>query len=464
MRTIKLIVSDLHLADGDRALDGFGERQQAGLEGLLAAAGSNAGSPLSEADDVELIINGDCFDFLVVEPYDTGGTMDAGLAAAEMRKVIAAHGPFFETLRRFLSQPGRRITFMIGNHDMELCFEEVCTAILEAMGVMQSHTGVYFCPARSYRPLPDVYIEHGNAYDFWSRDISGYWDEAGHVRTAHPELITLPPGSLYMQHVGYPVQARYPYLGLFEPSISIARQVALFCLLNPAVVVELVQHVRELLDFGTQERPNKGLILAPGEKSDPVKLFEQAMMDLLAFQQQTVARSPDWKDPLGEENALQAQVQAMMEVATMRELLGRVGKDEDEIEAIAEIFTRGASEMEDSVAAGMHSVLNSDPAIRYAIAGHTHAARIDMLRDGTADQQMYLNTGSWMSRLALPAPEEVTAELVAWLREPDWEHIPLREVPPQCVFALIDAATERHCSASLCVWQGGRNGQYQVLA
>jgi hypothetical protein len=112
----------------------------------------------------------------------------------------------------------------------------------------------------------------------------------------------------------------------------------------------------------------------------------------------------------------------------------------------------------------MHSVLNSDPSICYAIAGHTHAVRIDMLRDGTADQQVYLNTGSWMSRLALPAPGEVTPELVAWLREPDWEHIPLREVPPQYVFALINAAIEGPCSASLCVWEGGSNGQYQVLA
>jgi UDP-2,3-diacylglucosamine pyrophosphatase LpxH len=461
---IKLIVSDLHIADGDRALDGFGECQQAALEGLLAATVSNGGSPLGEADDIELIINGDCFDFLVVEPYDTGGAMNAGLAVTEMRKVIAAHGPFFEILRKFLSQPGRRITFMTGNHDMELCFEEVRTGIMEAMGVTQSHTRVYFCPTRSYRPLPDVYIEHGNAYDFWSRDMSGFWDIAGHVRTAHPQVITLPIGSLYMQHVDHPVLARYPYLDRFEPSISITRQVALFCLLNPAVVVELIQHVRELLESGIQGRPNKGLILAPGEEGHPVKLFERAMMDLLAFQQQSVARSPGWKDPLGEENALQAQAQAMMEVAMMRETLSRVSKDEDVIEAIAEICTQVPSEMEDSVTAGMHTVLNSDPSLRYAVAGHTHAERIDMIQGGTADQQVYLNTGSWVSRLALPAPGEVTAELVAWLREPDWGHIPLREVPPQCVFTLVNAATEGPCSASLCIWEGGSGGQFQVLA
>ena|SRR5712691_3915370 len=91
MSTIKLIVSDLHVADGDTMLDTFGERQQAALEGLLSAASKNEGSPLGEADDVELIINGDCLDFQMAEPHDTGGMMDAGLAVEKLGQIIAAH-------------------------------------------------------------------------------------------------------------------------------------------------------------------------------------------------------------------------------------------------------------------------------------------------------------------------------------------------------------------------------------
>lgn len=184
MRTIKLIVSDLHVASGDTMLDTFGERQQAALEGLLAEAGGSGGSPLGEADDVGLIINGDCYDFVGVEPHDTGGVIDAGLAVEKLGQVTAAHGPFFETLGRFVRQAGRRITFLTGNHDIELCFAEVRAGIMEAMGMQQDDGRVYFCPTRSYRPLPDVYIEHGNAYDFWNHDRSGFWDASGHVRTA----------------------------------------------------------------------------------------------------------------------------------------------------------------------------------------------------------------------------------------------------------------------------------------
>jgi hypothetical protein len=40
----------------------------------------------------------------------------------------------------------------------------------------------------------------------------------------------------------------------------------------------------------------------------------------------------------------------------------------------------------------------------------------------------------------------------------------LREVPPQCVFALVNVTTEEPSSASLCIWEGGSNGQYRELA
>src|SRR5215469_13172584 len=174
MKTLKVVVSDLHVGDGDPLLDGFGERQQAAWEGLLAAAGGTSGSPLGDADDVELIINGDGFDFLMVAPYGTGGVMDASLAVEKLRKITAAHHRFFQTLHAFVSQPGRRVTFITGNHDVELWFAEVRAGIMEALGLSPEDQRVSFCPFRSYRPLPDVYIEHGNAYDFWNHDRSGF--------------------------------------------------------------------------------------------------------------------------------------------------------------------------------------------------------------------------------------------------------------------------------------------------
>jgi len=89
--------------------------------------------------------------------------------------------------------------------------------------------------------------------------------------------------------------------------------------------------------------------------------------------------------------------------------------------------------------------------LRYAIAGHTHMVRIDSVNNGA---QSYLNTASWSMRLALPAPGEVTPELVEWLRNPNWQHAPLRDVT-QLTFALINTTPDGRSSASLCAWEGG---------
>src|SRR5579872_585462 len=148
MTFFKFVISDLHLANGHAILDGFGDRQQSALEGLLSAA-AEAGL----AKDVELIINGDCFDFLAVPPYKTDEVIDSSTALKKLEKMIEAHKPFFTALKLFVEQSGRHVTFISGNHDVELGFEEVRERIREAIGTQE---GIDFCLSRSYRPLPDV--------------------------------------------------------------------------------------------------------------------------------------------------------------------------------------------------------------------------------------------------------------------------------------------------------------------
>src|SRR5437588_11189051 len=124
MSSIKLIISDLHLTGAQSALQGFGDAQQAALEGLTAAAASS-GEPLGRADDVELIINGDAFDFLATSPYDTWGASDVPTALEKLHKIIAAHRPFFETLRHFRPTQGRHVTFITRNPATELRFQDL---------------------------------------------------------------------------------------------------------------------------------------------------------------------------------------------------------------------------------------------------------------------------------------------------------------------------------------------------
>jgi UDP-2,3-diacylglucosamine pyrophosphatase LpxH len=446
MPKIKLVISDLHLADGHPMLDGFSDQLQSALEGLLNAA-SSSGS-LGDAEDVELIINGDCFDFLMMQPYERHGTTNPATALLKIEKVIAAHRPFFEALQRFISLPGRHVTFITGNHDVELSFEEVQARICKFIWEERDRgERVDFCHTRSYRPLPDVYIEHGNQYDFWNR-ICDIWDEQGQPLTLKPETITLPLGTQYIQRSAYHINVQYSYFDHFEPGISFTRQVALLCLLNPESVVETVQHVMAM--FSYSRKPLAGL--SPGEERIPVKLFVHAMADFAAFQQDMVAHAPDFTEPLGQEAA---QADAMMEFVQVREALSL-----PLVEAITAICTPLVYRMAESTARGMLHVLHSDSTLRYAIAGHTHMDRIDPVNNGS---QVYLNTGSWTARYALPGPGEITPEVIEWLRRPDWNAIPLRDLT-RLVFAFIHAGEGSPSYASLCAWEGGVKGTYRVLA
>src|SRR5579863_1019410 len=453
MSSIKFIISDLHLADGHPVLDGFGESQQSAFEGLIAAASSSG--PLG-ADDVELIINGDCFDFLTTAPYDTGGSTDAATALNKLQHIINAHHPFFETLQHFVQTPGRHITLTTGNHDIELQFEEIRAALHAAIGVAQDDSRLYFCPSRIYRPLANVYIEHGNHFDFWNQSLPGLWDDAGQSLDSSPTTITYPFGSLYFQHALHPISIAYPYFDHFEPSINSTRQIALLCLLDPEIVLETASHTLELLSEPHQPLAN----LSPGDEKIPGTLFEHAMADFAAFQQDIAARKPDWAestDPTGSDPNRIQQIQSntMMDFLMLRETLAL-----PTLEAIAAICTPTTYQMGESVASGMHNVLKNEPTLRYAIAGHTHMVRIDPVNNG---MQSYLNTASWTTRIALPAPGEVTPELVEWLRHPDMRTSPLRDVT-ELVFAMLHTTSDGSSSASLCVWEGGAKGHHRVLA
>ena len=134
-----VVISDLHLGDGTREGEHFHEAQQEALEGLLAALGPDG--PLGQRAHVELVLNGDSFDFLLLLPDPDRLRTDAAYGLPKVERVIQSHAPFFAALRRFLEAPGRQITFTIGNHDLELCFAEIRTRIRAAIKLAAGEGG-----------------------------------------------------------------------------------------------------------------------------------------------------------------------------------------------------------------------------------------------------------------------------------------------------------------------------------
>src|SRR5579863_371822 len=314
MSTIKLILSDLHLADGHSTLDCFGDRQQSAFDGLLSAACSS--NPLGNAADVELIINGDCFDFLVTSPYDTQGATDNAIATRKLERIITSHRAFFATLRRFIATNGRHVTFITGNHDIELALVKIQERITQEIAGVTEHPAIQFCLSRFYRPSSDVYIEHGNHYDFWNHSIEGLWDTQGQPLATRPGTISLSVGSRYFQHAAHPISIVYPYFDHFEPSMNSTRQIALLCMLDPEIVMETARQTMLMLS-----EPQPALVnLAPGEEYIPAKLFEHAMLDFATFQQDMANHKTDWMPPEGHDNE-QAIGNAMVEFSMLHDVL-----------------------------------------------------------------------------------------------------------------------------------------------
>jgi UDP-2,3-diacylglucosamine pyrophosphatase LpxH len=136
---------------------------------------------------IELILNGDIFDFdSVGEVPESDARVDwlarrRGLGSEEwmslykMDVIIREHAAWFTALAEFL-QRGHRAVFVIGNHDVELYWPGVQQRICEALRVpppatiledtepLPAPAPVVFCNW-FYLSGGDTYVSHGNQYD-----------------------------------------------------------------------------------------------------------------------------------------------------------------------------------------------------------------------------------------------------------------------------------------------------------
>jgi len=143
---------------------------------------------------LELVLNGDTFDFDSVTQLPTKPTTPIGWCARlrglsseewmslfKIECIIADHGSWFERLGALLRRGGR-VVFVLGNHDIELSWPSVQQRIRAAIGVgaVSGEHGlrpsepprsvepndepVVFCPW-FYLSGGDTYVSHGHQYD-----------------------------------------------------------------------------------------------------------------------------------------------------------------------------------------------------------------------------------------------------------------------------------------------------------
>jgi UDP-2,3-diacylglucosamine pyrophosphatase LpxH len=175
-----IVVSDLHLADAEdldpkRPLWKRFKQPDLFMDASFRRFLEHLGREVP--GEIELILNGDVFDFDSVmatpRPADFRvGWLERlrGLSAEErksrfkMSVILRDHPVFVEALRDFV-RAGHRVVFVIGNHDMELHWRGVQEEILSALALSRDHrSAVRFCEW-FYLSNGDTLVEHGNQYD-----------------------------------------------------------------------------------------------------------------------------------------------------------------------------------------------------------------------------------------------------------------------------------------------------------
>jgi UDP-2,3-diacylglucosamine pyrophosphatase LpxH len=128
-------------------------------------------------EPIELILNGDIFDFDSVMSQPTDPVFyvnwierNRGLNPREEKSkfkigvILKDHEAFVHALRDFI-QRGHRVVFVIGNHDLELHYQDVQDEIIHSLGLSDERRHQVRFVEWFYISNQDTLIEHGNQYD-----------------------------------------------------------------------------------------------------------------------------------------------------------------------------------------------------------------------------------------------------------------------------------------------------------
>ena len=108
--------------------------------------------------DVNVVLNGDIFNLIQM---DVDGIFTHLLSEDHITKmvqeIIEGHPIFFQALRKFLARPNKKLTYVIGNHDIGMVFSKPQQVMMEEVGAPIEFTHQFISNG--------VLIEHGHRFE-----------------------------------------------------------------------------------------------------------------------------------------------------------------------------------------------------------------------------------------------------------------------------------------------------------
>ena len=200
----KVVISDCHLSAGRYFEGKYNPHEDFFFDSEMVEffeyfSTGPYGTGLDGPVEVELVINGDYFDFLNV-PYlgefEEGITED--IALVKLEAIFKGHSKVMDALRGFASKPGKKITYLVGNHDAELLFAGVRERIVrrwDPEGNFPSESVKIVVETDRLKYAGGLEIRHGNQFEA-SNQLDFEKPFLDHPNGT--KLLNIPWGSIYI--------------------------------------------------------------------------------------------------------------------------------------------------------------------------------------------------------------------------------------------------------------------------
>ena len=355
------------------------------------------------APPTELVLAGDCFDFLQVAGYDG---FDAARAAERFDTILRAPRTerVMRALRRFAQRPDAEITLLAGNHDPEMLVPEVRRRFAEAIG--RTEGTVRFADdeplrhAEGDRPpiwgraLEEgaVWIVHGDRWDPSNMIHRG--ELAASIREGRP--FALPAGSCLVFEVLQKLKPEHGWVDELKPEMPAVLLLLLY--LDAPTTWEHIRKQWRLTARLFTDTVMASLRVGPlfGERSEAPRALPEDPVDALAALLAGSLRAE--ADPAAVLAGLDGYLRGRVE-APSGTLAPHHGIRRHFARAWLENIRRADRfQHKEEPDAVREAALPSLPGSVIAlVAGHTHGKRLRSAR-----RPIYANAGTWIPVGAIP--------------------------------------------------------------
>ena len=206
---IKLVVSDLHMGLGKITTNkGRNNLEEFFYDEKFESFLDYYTSKKYEDCEIELIMNGDIFNFLQVDYKGHYlSVITESISFEKLKNMVKGHPIVIRSLKKFASSKKRSLTYIIGNHDQEMLWDSTKKYLNEVLD-----TEINYCNV-DYK-FDGIYISHGHMFEAANRfDIKNFF----FTENLPEPVLNLPFGSVLFIDFVLPLKAEAPYIDKVRP-------------------------------------------------------------------------------------------------------------------------------------------------------------------------------------------------------------------------------------------------------